>query len=129
MEFISRFLQKPTTSYFLFGPRGTGKSTFLKHACPSALYIDLLSPDIFRRYSARPERLHEIVTGHSEQGTVIIDEIQKIPELLNVVHTTVAAISHNTTQTLNTTQPVHISHIHILWVQWVRHATVHTSHC
>ncbi len=46
MEFIPRFFHTPETSYFLFGPRGTGKSTFLKHVYHHALYIDLLSPDL-----------------------------------------------------------------------------------
>lgn len=86
MEFVPRFFHKPVVSYFLFGPRGTGKSTFLKDAYQNALYLDLLSPDIFRMYSARPERLKEVVAGHAEQRIVIIDEIQKIPDLLDVVH-------------------------------------------
>lgn len=86
MEFISRFFHNPAVSYFLFGPRGTGKSTFLKHAYRNALYVDLLSPDVFRMYSARPERLKDIIAGHADQPIVIIDEIQKIPDLLDVVH-------------------------------------------
>lgn len=94
MEFVSRFFHKPTVSYFLFGPRGTGKSTFLKDAYRNALYLDLLSPDIFRMYSARPERLKEVVAGHAEQKIVIIDEIQKIPELLDVVHQLIESHRH-----------------------------------
>ena len=94
MEFISRFFHKPVISYFLFGPRGTGKSTFLKSAYPDALYLDLLSPEVFRSYSARPERLREAVAGYAEQTHVIIDEIQKIPDLLDVVHQLIELYPH-----------------------------------
>ncbi|HEC15967.1 MAG TPA: ATP-binding protein [Sedimenticola sp.] len=80
-----RFFQAPAQSFFLFGPRGTGKSTWLRQHFGSACTIDLLSPAIFRSYSARPERLREAVAA-SDSGTVVIDEIQKIPELLDVVH-------------------------------------------
>ncbi|MCF2094743.1 AAA family ATPase [Coxiella burnetii] len=52
---------------------------------PQALLIDLLQPDVVRRYSAYPERLEETVLG-SQQKQIIIDEIQHVPELLNVVH-------------------------------------------
>ena len=86
MEFINRFFHTPDISYFLFGPRGTGKSTFLKYTYHHALYLDLLSPDVFRLYSARPERLKELIAGHPEKKIVIIDEIQKVPLLLDVVH-------------------------------------------
>lgn len=82
---IERFLTPLNQSYFLFGPRGTGKSTWLKINYPEALRIDLLKPDIYRQYQARPERLTETVRA-SVSKTIIIDEVQKIPELLNVVH-------------------------------------------
>ena len=74
-------------SYFIFGPRGTGKSTWLSMRYRNnSLYIDLLSPDVFRNFSARPERLEHLISGNPEARYIIIDEIQKIPELLNVVH-------------------------------------------
>ncbi len=53
----------PGGSYFLFGPRGTGKSTWLRETYPKAVIIDLLQPDVFRSYAARPERLRERVHG------------------------------------------------------------------
>ena len=86
MEFISRFFQVPAQSCFLFGPRGTGKSTWLRHRLPAALYLDLLDPPLHRSLSARPERLRDLLAGAARQRTVIIDEIQRIPELLTVVH-------------------------------------------
>jgi uncharacterized protein len=86
METVSRFLQIGKQSSFLLGPRGTGKSTFIKKVFPDALYIDLLAPDVFRSYSAHPERLQESVQAHRNKKTVIVDEVQKVPQLLEVVH-------------------------------------------
>ncbi len=85
METVTRFFKATPQSFFLFGPRGTGKSTWLKTHYTEAEIIDLLSPEVFRRYSARPERLREVTSG-SKSKTIIIDEVQKIPELLDVVH-------------------------------------------
>ena len=86
MELISRFFETSRQSFFLFGPRGTGKSTFIKRAFPNALYLDLLLPDVFRNYAARPERLNEAVNAQKDKKIVVIDEIQKAPQLLEVVH-------------------------------------------
>jgi predicted AAA+ superfamily ATPase len=86
MEFQHRFLPIPEQSFFLFGPRGTGKSTWLKHQFPEALFVDLLQPDVYREMSARPERLGALVLGSPQRKTVVVDEVQRVPELLNVVH-------------------------------------------
>jgi predicted AAA+ superfamily ATPase len=86
MELVPRYFQHPGQSFFLFGPRGTGKSTWLKHHLPDALFIDLLEPDTFRAYSARPERLREIAEGQEKGTVIVIDEVQKIPQILDVVH-------------------------------------------
>lgn len=86
MEPIKRFLLQPQRSFFLFGPRGTGKSTWTKMTFPNALRIDLLAPEIFRSYSAKPERLRELLDGNPNQQTVVIDEIQKVPDLLPQIH-------------------------------------------
>ncbi|GAH29664.1 unnamed protein product, partial [marine sediment metagenome] len=50
------------------------------------MIIDLLDPGIYRRYKARPERIKEIIEGNPDKKIVIIDEVQKVPELLDVVH-------------------------------------------
>ncbi len=78
-------------SCFLWGPRQTGKSTLLRQRFPDALYYDLLLAREFRRLSASPGLLREeceswlrTVTGR--RNPVIIDEIQKLPELLDEVH-------------------------------------------
>jgi len=86
METISRFFEQRNQSFFLLGPRGTGKSTFIKNEFPEALYIDLLLPDVFRSYSAYPERLRDVVHAQRGKKTILIDEVQKAPQLLEVVH-------------------------------------------
>ncbi len=86
MRYVNRHLNLPDDHFFLLGPRGTGKSTVLKKRYPDALVIDLLLPDYFRSLSARPERLVELVDGNPKKRTVIIDEIQKVPDLLAVIH-------------------------------------------
>ncbi|MFC2049191.1 ATP-binding protein [Chlamydiota bacterium] len=86
MTYHKRLFQEPEGSYFLLGPRGTGKSTWLKHQHPDALQIDLLDAVVFRTFAARPETLEEVVLAEVDKTTVIIDEIQRVPELLSVVH-------------------------------------------
>lgn len=86
MELIQRFFKESAGSFFIFGPRGTGKSTWLKTRYPDSIIIDLLEPDVSRAYSAHPERLRAIVEGNPDRKVVIIDEIQKIPPLLDPVH-------------------------------------------
>jgi predicted AAA+ superfamily ATPase len=85
-NYIPRFFKVPKQSFFLFGPRGTGKTTFLKKHYPEALWIDLLKPDVFRTYIARPERIIELVHGNPDKNIIIVDEVQKAPELLSAIH-------------------------------------------
>lgn len=74
-------------SLFLFGPRNTGKSTLIKALFPEALYLDLLDTDLEDRFSRSPKELKYIVDAlPKEQTHVIIDEIQKMPKLLDIVH-------------------------------------------
>jgi len=73
------------TSFFLFGPRGTGKSYLIKDLYPNSTYIDLLESETYRRLLAKPERIAEYLTLPKELP-VIIDEIQRVPNLLNEVH-------------------------------------------
>ncbi|HEV7669713.1 MAG TPA: AAA family ATPase [Thermoanaerobaculia bacterium] len=86
MDILRRFFPLPDQSFFLFGPRGTGKSTWLRHVFPDALLIDLLKPEVHRSLAARPERLAEIVAGSPQAEVVVLDEVQRVPELLSVVH-------------------------------------------
>jgi uncharacterized protein len=73
------------SSIFLFGPRGTGKTSWVKSHLKDILYFDLLNTGIFNDFLARPESLEERIPKHFDQY-IIIDEVQKIPELLNEVH-------------------------------------------
>ena len=76
-------------SFFLFGARGTGKTFLLKNRfeASSALYIDLLDPDQNQTYNLRPRTLVEQIGALPEETEwVIIDEIQKVPVLLDLVH-------------------------------------------
>jgi predicted AAA+ superfamily ATPase len=83
---IKRDINIPQTSFFLFGPRGTGKSTFVKSLInKNSLYIDFLDPDTFRTYTAFPETLIKTVNA-VVPAQVIIDEVQKVPQILDVVH-------------------------------------------
>ena len=86
METIPRNLKTLSSSFFLFGPRGTGKSTWLRHHFPEALWIDLLDPREQRILRAHPEHLIERLMGDPERTVVVIDEIQKVPTLLDVIH-------------------------------------------
>ena len=77
-----------TETFFLWGPRQTGKSTLLRQAYPDAVWIDLLKADEFRRYATRPETLREELEAVDSTATrqVVIDEVQKVPALLEEVH-------------------------------------------
>ena len=86
MDIVSRFFDIPPQSFFLFGPRGTGKSTWLRNQLPESLFLDLLEPELYRSLQARPERLHDLRRGSPDRTTIVIDEIQRVPELLTVVH-------------------------------------------
>lgn len=76
-------------SAFLWGARKTGKSTILKHKFPEAYYIDLLKSDVFLKYLNEPSRLREELLAQNPKNIsniVIIDEVQKVPELLDEIH-------------------------------------------
>ena len=83
---ISRFLKQPAGSFFLLGPRGTGKSWWTRKSFPGALVVDLLDAATLRELAAWPERLADLVRGVGDCSTVVVDEVQKLPELLEVVH-------------------------------------------
>ncbi|MBT6842719.1 MAG: ATP-binding protein [Candidatus Melainabacteria bacterium] len=86
---LERLLELPTDhSFFLFGARGTGKSTMIYDQFRNqSLIINLLDPELEDRLTKRPNRLREMVESLPvETKFVIIDEIQKIPKLLNLVH-------------------------------------------
>lgn len=76
-------------SFFLFGARNTGKSTLIQYLFRSKkhLWINLLNPQEEGRYSMNPQLLYEEAMASKDEIThIVIDEVQKVPELLNVVH-------------------------------------------
>ncbi|MCX6124401.1 MAG: ATP-binding protein [Proteobacteria bacterium] len=83
---ISNLLDK--SSFFLFGPRGTGKSFLIRETFPpKTLYLNLLKTSLQMRLQGSPSELEEIIDGHGPAvEVVIIDEVQKIPLLLDEVH-------------------------------------------
>jgi uncharacterized protein len=80
-----RLLKPPTNSFFLFGPRGTGKSHWVKRNFKHSILIDLLDSSIYNDLLAKPKRLEEMIP-QDHNDWVIIDEIQRVPMLLNHVH-------------------------------------------
>jgi predicted AAA+ superfamily ATPase len=86
MQYIPRKVLPPQGSYFLLGPRGTGKSTWLLHSYPDAVRVDFLLGDEERRFSAYPERIRNVVAAMDPGSTLILDEIQRVPRLLPEIH-------------------------------------------
>jgi len=85
-SYIPRLLSCPERSFFLFGPRGTGKSTWLRHVLPDAVHLDLLDTALYLELSREPYRLEALAGNLPEGGWIVLDEIQKIPALLDEVH-------------------------------------------
>ncbi len=81
-----RFIGYSNGSFFLFGPRGTGKTVWLNSQFTDAFTINLLEADVRRALTARPESLVDIVDANADRKTFIIDEIQRVPALLDTVH-------------------------------------------
>ncbi len=73
-------------SLFLLGPRQTGKSTLIEQTLPSIFVVDLLTRKTFQQLASNPDLLFEWVMGSAETLTVI-DEVQKLPDLLDVYFT------------------------------------------
>ncbi len=86
-EIVSRVIDLEkllsSKSYFLLGPRQTGKTLLIKHALSGCKTYNLLKTDVFHRLANRPSLIREEIT--SDDKIVVIDEIQKLPELLNEV--------------------------------------------
>ena len=65
-------------SFFLFGPRGTGKTTWLRQRFPSALYLDLLDHALYLDLLTRPQRLRELIPARHDDW-IVLDEVQRVP--------------------------------------------------
>ncbi|MFM8454574.1 MAG: ATP-binding protein [Gammaproteobacteria bacterium] len=73
-------------SCFFWGARKTGKSTYLKKHYPDALYINLLESEVYQFYLAQPHLIRDTVKAHPNTQCIILDEVQKVPLLLDEVH-------------------------------------------
>ena len=82
----ARLLTTPTRSILLFGPRGTGKSTWIRDRYPDAVIYDLLDTGEALRLSKDPHSLYRELATLSSGSWVVIDEVQKVPALLDEVH-------------------------------------------
>lgn len=71
-------------SAFLWGPRKVGKSYWINHRLTGHVLIDLLKTDVFAEYASRPSLLRERYQDH--RGLIVLDEVQKVPALLDEVH-------------------------------------------
>lgn len=86
---IARKLKLPppgVATFFLWGPRQTGKSTLLRAVYPEAVWIDLLKADVCRRYLNHPEYLRQELPRTGMMPFVVIDAVQKLPLLLDEIH-------------------------------------------
>jgi len=84
---------KKHKSFFLFGPRGTGKTTLLKKIFPNVLFVNLLKSEYYNRLSSDPGLIQKMIPPQYKDW-IIIDEIQRIPELLNEVHDLIETKKH-----------------------------------
>src|SRR3990167_4746272 len=83
---LLNFEKAKQKTFFLWGQRQTGKSYLMHEQFGEAIYIDLLKSDLFAKYSSKPYLLREELAASNPKGHVVIDEIQKIPILLDEVH-------------------------------------------
>ena len=83
---IPRIFDAPRKSFFLLGPRGVGKSTYLRSAFPDAHVVNLLAEDTYQRLLANPGLLAGELRAVPDDRWVVLDEMQRLPALLNEVH-------------------------------------------
>ncbi len=82
----TRLASVPDHSFFLFGPRATGKTTWLRHHLGAALWFNLLLEDDFLPLLASAKLLRERVEARDPGSWIVVDEVQRLPKLLNEVH-------------------------------------------
>lgn len=81
-----RSLEPPRTSFFLFGPRGTGKSTWARQRLAGAHVVDLLPPETMLRFDKSPSLFRAEVLAQPRDRWIVVDEVQRVPRLLDEVH-------------------------------------------
>ena len=76
-------------SAFLWGPRKTGKSTYIKSKFPNSIYFDFLKTDLYLEFSKKPFLLREILSAKKKEELkrpIILDEVQKVPQIFDEIH-------------------------------------------
>jgi uncharacterized protein len=86
VSMYTRTLATPGTSFFLFGPRGTGKSTWIRSRFEEARVFNLLPPESMVQYERDPTLFRAEVLAHPRETWIVIDEVQRVPKLLDEVH-------------------------------------------
>jgi predicted AAA+ superfamily ATPase len=87
-------LQPPRTSFFLFGPRGTGKSTWIRSHFAGAHVVNLLASDAMLRYERDPAQFRAEVLALPKERWIVVDEVQRVPKLLDEVHLLMEEAGH-----------------------------------
>jgi uncharacterized protein len=83
---LQRIYRLPKNSFFLFGLRGVGKSTWIRSELPDAQRFDLLDEGLYQELLADPEPFAGVLRRLDRESWVVVDEIQRLPGLLNEVH-------------------------------------------
>jgi uncharacterized protein len=119
-QIFERQLQLPDLtkhSVFLWGPRKTGKSYWIRHNVKQPIYLDLLQSDIFAEYSSRPSLLRERYQNlqiDSPGTPIVIDEVQKCPALLDEAHWLIENRSQTFLLTGSSARKLRRSHANLL---------------
>jgi predicted AAA+ superfamily ATPase len=120
----ARLLEPPKGSFFLLGARGTGKTTWLHGAFPEATRVDLLDEVRFQRYLADPAAFGRELAALPKGSRVVVDEIQRLPQLLNEVHRQIEARKHRFALTGSSARKLRRAGVNLLGGRAV-HRTMH----
>jgi predicted AAA+ superfamily ATPase len=83
---FARTIERPRGSFFLFGPRGTGKSTWVRGQLRDAYVVNLLPADTMLRYERDPAAFRAEILARPASQWIVVDEIQRVPRLLDEIH-------------------------------------------
>lgn len=111
----------PRGSMFLWGPRQTGKTSLLRETYPDAIWYDLLKTDLYIRFHTRPALLREELLAVAAPHVVVIDEIQKVPGLLDEVHWLIENTRHHFVLCGSSARKVRHGHANLLGGRAVRY--------
>ena len=91
IDSYKRLIRPPERSFFLFGMRGVGKSTWARAMFPEASYLDLLDERLYQDLLADPSLFAQSIADLKAGDWVVVDEVQRLPALLNEVHRLIEA--------------------------------------